>query len=140
MRLPFPPNAPHHSQSSRRLPSRSAPALHPSIQHQYILDTTVHYISYQELSHVYKTYPEFNYVGRELVQKYYKLSEQRLYSLRMQRGPERYAYLIEHHPELVQRVEQKYLASYLGITEQYLSMMRSVPKKRRETSNVRRER
>jgi hypothetical protein len=79
-------------------------------------------------------------VGRELVQKYYKLSEQRLYSLRMQRGPERYAYLIEHHPELVQRVEQKYLASYLGITEQYLSMMRSVPKKRRETSNVRRER
>jgi CRP-like cAMP-binding protein len=107
---------------------------------QALEDTTVHYISYQELSHVYKTYPEFNYVGRELVQKYYKLSEQRLYSLRMQRGPERYAYLIEHHPELVQRVEQKYLASYLGITEQYLSMMRSVPKKRRETSNVRRER
>ena len=93
---------------------------------QALEDSTLHYISFQKLEHIYRTYPEFNYVGRELVQKYYKLSEQRLYSLRMQRGLERFEYLKENHPELVQRVEQKYLASYLGITEQYLSMLKGM--------------
>jgi hypothetical protein len=68
---------------------------------------------------------EFNYVGRQLVQKYYKLSEQRLYSLRMQRGLERFEYFKINFPELIQRVEQKHLASYLGITEQYLSMLKA---------------
>jgi len=72
----------------------------------------------------YAQSPEFNYIGRELVQRYYTLSEQRLYSLRMQRGPERVENLKKFHPQLVARVEQKFLASYPGITEQYLSMMK----------------
>ena len=88
--------------------------------------SVLYYISFQELDFIYKNFPEFNYVGRELVQKYYKLSEQRLYSLRMQRGLERFEYLRQYHPELVRRVEQKYLASYLGITEQYLSTLKAV--------------
>jgi len=91
---------------------------------QALEDCVLYYISFQQLDHIYRNFPEFNYVGRELVQKYYKLSEQRLYSLRMQRGLERFDYLKKHHPELMQRVEQKFLASYLGITEQYLSMLK----------------
>ncbi|HZH95185.1 MAG TPA: cyclic nucleotide-binding protein, partial [Flavisolibacter sp.] len=62
---------------------------------------------------------------RVLLEKYYTLSEQRLYSLRMQRSRERYEYLLEHHPELVLRVPLKYLASYLGIQEETLSRIRS---------------
>lgn len=102
---------------------------------QALEDASVLYISYQELEHIYRHYPEFNFISRELLQKYYKLSEQRLYSLRMQRGLERFEWLKANHPELVQRVEQKYLASYLGITEQYLSMLKSVkPPKRPKLS------
>jgi CRP/FNR family transcriptional regulator, anaerobic regulatory protein len=93
---------------------------------QALEDSTLHYISFRDLDFIYKNFSEFNYIGRELVQKYYKLSEQRLYSLRMQRGLERFESLRQNDPDLVQRVEQKYLASYLGITEQYLSMLKGM--------------
>lgn len=79
---------------------------------------------YNELQHLYRHFPEFNFIGRVLLEKYYILSEQRLYSLRMQRAQERYAYLLDHHPELIRRVPSKYLPSYLSITGQYLSMLK----------------
>lgn len=88
-------------------------------------DCLLYYITYDELQHIYRHFPEFNFIGRVLLERYYTLSERRLYSLRMQRSPERYEYLLEHHPELIQRVPMKYLASYLGITEETLSRIRS---------------
>jgi CRP/FNR family transcriptional regulator, anaerobic regulatory protein len=91
---------------------------------QALEDSILHYLSFQKLEYAYRNFIEFNYVGRQLVQQYYKLSEQRLYSLRMQRGLERFEHLKQDFPELIQRVEQKHLASYLGITEQYLSMLK----------------
>jgi CRP-like cAMP-binding protein len=92
---------------------------------QAVEDSVVHYISFQQLQYVYQTFIEFNYVGRELVQKYYKLSEQRLYSLRMQQAGERYQWLLNHHPELVLRVPAKFIASYLGIDETTLSKIKN---------------
>lgn len=92
---------------------------------QAIEDCRLYYIDYSELQNLYRTFPEFNYVGRVLTEKYYSLSEQRLYSMRMQRSQERYDYLLEHHPELVLRVPAKHLASYLGITEVTMSKVRS---------------
>ena len=92
---------------------------------QAIEDSVVYSIEHRELEAIYRAFPEFNYVGRVLVQKYYMLSEQRLYSLRMQRSQERYDYLLEHHAELVLRVPAKYLASYLGITEVTMSKIKA---------------
>ena len=92
---------------------------------QAIEDSVVYSIEHRDLEYIYRNYPEFNYVGRVLVQKYYMLSEQRLYSLRMQRSQERYDYLLEHHAELVLRVPAKYLASYLGITEVTMSKIKA---------------
>jgi CRP/FNR family transcriptional regulator, anaerobic regulatory protein len=91
---------------------------------QALEDCLLYYITYDELQYLYRHFPEFNFIGRVLLEKYYKLSEQRLYSLRMQRSQERYEYLLENHREMVLRVPAKYLASYLGITEQYLSMLK----------------
>jgi CRP/FNR family transcriptional regulator, anaerobic regulatory protein len=91
---------------------------------QALEDCLLYYITYDELQHLYCHFPEFNFIGRVLLEKYYKLSEQRLYSLRMQRSQERYEYLLKNHHDLVLRVPAKYLASYLGITEQYLSMLK----------------
>jgi len=99
---------------------------------QALENTTLYYISFEKLDYIYRNFLEFNYVGRVLVQKYYKLSEQRLYSLRMQRGLERFEYLKQNFPELILRVEQKYLASYLGITEQYLSMLKAMGASKRK--------
>jgi CRP-like cAMP-binding protein len=91
---------------------------------QAIEESEVFCISHTELEHIYKTYPEFNFISRILLQKYYTLSEQRLYSLRMQRSQERYDYLMEHHGELILRVPAKHIASYLGITEVTLSKIK----------------
>lgn len=92
---------------------------------QAIEDCTLYYIEYGELQAIYRDFPEFNYVGRVLTEKYYCRSEQRLYSLRMQRSHERYDHLMQHERELLLRVPAKYLASYLGITEVTMSKVRA---------------
>lgn len=93
---------------------------------QALEDTVVYSLSHDELQHIYTSFPEFNFAARLLTEKYYKLSEQRLYSLRMQRAPEKYAFLMQHFPQLIQRVPSKYLASYLSITEETLSRIRAM--------------
>ena len=85
----------------------------------------LYYISYTELQAIFHMYPEFNFIGRVVTEKYYTLSEQRLYSLRMQRSHERYDYLMRNHPELILRVPAKYIASYLGITDVQLSNIKN---------------
>jgi ssDNA-specific exonuclease RecJ len=47
-----------------------------------------------------------------------------LYSIRMQRAHDRYHLLLEQFPHFILRVPSKYLASYLGITEETLSRIR----------------
>jgi len=93
---------------------------------QAIEDSIVFYTTYEELQKTYKVFPEFNLIGRVLTEKYYTLSEERLYSMRMKSGMERYQYLLENSPELIQRVPSKYLATYLGITSVWLSKIRGV--------------
>lgn len=92
---------------------------------QALEDCVLFYITYDELMAVYRNFPEFNFIGRILTEKYYTLSEQRLYSLRMKRSHERYNFLMKNFPELIKRVPSKYLASYLGITEVTLSNVKS---------------
>jgi CRP/FNR family transcriptional regulator, anaerobic regulatory protein len=92
---------------------------------QALESTVIHYITYQELQFIYKNFLEFNFVARVLAEHYYTLSEQRLYSLRMQRSQERYEHLLKKFPELILRVPSKYIASYLGISEETLSRIKS---------------
>lgn len=91
---------------------------------QALEDSTVHGISFDELQFIYKNFSEFNFIGRVLTEKYYVLSEQRLYSLRMQRAQERYEFMIRNHPELINRVPSHFMASYLSITKETLSRIR----------------
>lgn len=92
---------------------------------QALEDCEVCCIDYNQLQYIYRNFSEFNIVGRVLTEHYYTLSEQRLYSIRMLRASERYLNLIENHSDLIQRVPSKYIASYLGVTEETLSRIRS---------------
>jgi len=92
---------------------------------QAIEDTEYFYIDQRELENIYKTYPEFNAVGRVLTIKYLNLWAEQLYAIRMQSAAERYEWLLKFHPELLFRVPQKYIASYLDITPETLSKIRS---------------
>jgi CRP-like cAMP-binding protein len=91
---------------------------------QAIEDCVLHSMRQDELQYIFRHFPEFNYIARVLTEKYYTLSEQRLYSLRMERAFERYNYLINYHPELVKRVPSTFIASYLGITLETLSRIK----------------
>jgi len=92
---------------------------------QALEECLLFYISYDELQYAYRSFPDFNTIGRILTQKYYQLSEQRLYSLRMQRAHDKYLFLLNYFPQIIQRVPLKYVASYLGITEETLSRIRA---------------
>jgi CRP-like cAMP-binding protein len=94
----------------------------PSAEYMQALEeTTVHYISYSQLESLYKEFVIFNIHGRKLLTHYYRLSEKRAVSMRSLRAKDRYKWLLENDPDLLQRVPRKYLATYLGVTESTLS-------------------
>ena len=97
----------------------------PSVEYiQALEDSVVYCISFEDLQRLYRDFPSFNFTGRVLTEHYYMLSEDRSSSIRMLRAHERYAWLMEHFPELLLRVPAKYIASYLGMTEVTLSVIR----------------
>jgi CRP-like cAMP-binding protein len=90
---------------------------------QALEDCTLSFMSYADLEKIYKTYLEFNYVGRVLTQKYYQLWDEQLKALRHPAN-DRYRWLKENHPMLVQRVSTEDIASYLGITREHLQRIK----------------
>lgn len=91
---------------------------------QAIEDTHLFYVSYGEFDHLYKTFIEFNVVGRILTNKYLRIWHRQARNIRMLKSKERYQYLLEHQPELIMRVPLGDLASYLDMRPETLSRMR----------------
>lgn len=91
-----------------------------------IEDSVLYGITYGELQYLFNTYLEFNFIGRILLQKYYCLAEQRLYSIRMKRASERFEFIYENSTDILTRVPKKDIASYLGITPETLSRVSSL--------------
>ena len=99
---------------------------HPSAECLELLEpAVVHSITYNELQQLYHDFPEFNYVGRKLVEKYYVLSEQRAQNLRSRTAAERYELLLRDFPTVFQRVALQHIASHLGMAPETLSRLRN---------------
>jgi CRP-like cAMP-binding protein len=79
---------------------------------------------HDKLHELYSRFEEYNYIGRVVVQQYFIRSEERLYLLRKQNAEERYLYFCEHYPQIIQRVQLKYIATYLNMTMETLSRIR----------------
>lgn len=82
-------------------------------------------LSYETLTHLYKSHLEFNYIGRFLTEQYYIQSESKANALRMLSAKERYHELILKKPQILRRIPLGYIASYLGITQSTLSRIRA---------------
>ena len=92
---------------------------------QAIEDSRLLCICYDELQFILKHFKEAGFIGLTLMSRNYIASEQRLHCLRMKKAAARYQFMLKHYPQLILRVPAKYMATYLGISEETLSRIRS---------------
>ena len=82
-------------------------------------------ISQKDFQNLIETSPD---LGKEIESHLFKrlfLTQQLFYSYLKNNPKKRYEELIEKHPEILQRIPQHYIASYLGITSVSLSRIRN---------------
>ena len=88
-------------------------------------DSELDFISYKDLNELYSTYAELNMLGRIFIEKYYVELEERANSFQFQSAKARYAHFLEKNSTLFRRVKLGHIASYLGITKETLSRIRT---------------
>ncbi|MFD0763219.1 Crp/Fnr family transcriptional regulator [Mucilaginibacter lutimaris] len=82
-------------------------------------------MTWSQLQSIYADFPEYNFTGRIVTEKYYQLSEERAVLLRTLTARERYEKLLSTHPDILRQASQGQIASYLGISPETLSRVRS---------------
>jgi len=88
-------------------------------------DTTLACVHYNDIQKLYEKFPEFNIIGRKQVEYSFYMAELRTRMLRKHTAEEKYRFFLESHPNLLQRVSLKHVATYLGMNEETLSRVRS---------------
>ncbi len=73
---------------------------------------------------LFEQHPIFDRLGRKLAEWLLVRKELRARSLLQQQAQERYLDFVKQYPDLVKRVPQYHIASYLGITEVSLSRLK----------------
>lgn len=74
---------------------------------------------------LFDKFPELERWFRKIMEQAYVNTVNRLESIQFHSADERYAQLLKEHPELLQRVPLKHIASYLGISAVSLSRIRA---------------
>ena len=98
----------------------------PAIENiQAIEDCELIGIRYEDLQYLYDNFPEVNIVGRKVLEKYYRDAEERAFIARLTEATSKYKHFIATKSDLLNRVPLKYIASYLGMTLETLSRIRS---------------
>ncbi|TCC97961.1 Crp/Fnr family transcriptional regulator [Pedobacter frigidisoli] len=87
-------------------------------------DTDVLYISFTELEKLYTNIPKLERFFRILTQNGFNLYQHRITSGLSKTAEERYRMFQKQYPGLEQRITQKQVAAYLGITTVFLSRLR----------------
>jgi len=92
---------------------------------QAVQPSVLAYLHYQQLDALYQQFPSFNYTGRRLTEHYLYLTERRLYLLRKQKAMDKYKFFLAEYPGLINEIPLKYIASFLGISQETLSRARN---------------
>ncbi len=91
---------------------------------QAMEDSQLLVLSYQSIQKVYSISPAWNNFGRLLAEHVYLQLNERVELLLFMTPEERYLYLQKSQPQLISKVSQFHLASYLGIKPESLSRIR----------------
>lgn len=92
---------------------------------QAIEPCTLTEISYETLQNLYSKFPETEHVGRIITENYYIKLEERLLNIQFKSAKERYENFLKTKPSIAQRAPLGQIASYLGITQETLSRIRT---------------
>ncbi|MGB0166521.1 MAG: Crp/Fnr family transcriptional regulator [Luteibaculum sp.] len=87
-------------------------------------DSLVHQIAYQDVEDLCSANPKFERFFRLVAQKSFAFSQRRVLSNLGKTAEERYLEFQQLYPSIVQRVPQYALASYLGMSPEFLSKIR----------------
>jgi len=88
-------------------------------------DTEVFELTFEHLEKLYEKVPKFERFFRILSQNGFIMHQERVNSSLMDTAGERYEQFQKRYPKLEQRIAQKQIAAYLGITPVFLSMIRN---------------
>jgi hypothetical protein len=88
-------------------------------------DTHVLRISYDDLIDLYTKAPKFDRIFRVLLENHFMKQQERMAQLVSFTAEERYEAFIETYPDLQNRLPQIQIASYIGVTPEFLSRIRS---------------
>ena len=91
---------------------------------QALEPTTVQLIHRDDLFALYETSMYWQRFGRIMADQIFLTARQRIDDLLVLNPEERYLALLSQHPTVFQKIPQKYIATYLGITPQSLSRIR----------------
>ena len=92
---------------------------------QAVVPAAVLSISKNHLDTLYREIPTFNVFFRILMQNAYCREQRRSFQTLSLPAKDRYDRFIANYPEVAQNVAQKHIASYLGITPEFLSHLRA---------------
>jgi CRP-like cAMP-binding protein len=97
----------------------------PSIQNiQAIEDSHLLTITYDELQTIYNEMPNGNKIGRVVIEHRFNILVRQLLSIYMHNPDQRYVNFVKTYPDLLQRIPQYYIASYVGVKPESLSRIR----------------
>jgi len=92
---------------------------------QTLEDCELVQLSFSSLKNLYDKFPETERLGRIITENYYIKLEERILNIQFKTARERYQKLSSSKPALLQRASLGQIASYLGITQETLSRIRS---------------
>jgi len=90
-----------------------------------IEDSLVYQLKKSDLDDLYVKIPQFERLFRVLMQNAYIREQLRVIENLSLSAEERYAIFVNKYPEVAHKVKQKQIASYLGITAEFLSMIKN---------------
>lgn len=88
-------------------------------------ESVIQQIAYDQVEKICILYPQFERFFRLVAQKAFAFSQKRALSSIGKNAEERYLEFSEMYPQIIQRVPQYVLASYLGMTPEFLSKIRN---------------
>jgi len=87
-------------------------------------DCELLYLTYENKEELLLKVPKFERFYRILVEKYLNVLQNRLHFSISKTAHEKYLDFLRHYPTIPQRVPQHYIASYLGMSAEFLSKVR----------------